>query len=547
MHPSYYNGRGVPYNDQQHRGFEQTCPPSYFNPVRDPMESQEPPLRARTPPFSQGQPVVDSPFGSQAYASNRPSPAGVPSPSPLGAYSAHPRPVSLFTQSYISGNQYKPTRQTNTTPSSQPRFQPQRSNPYQYPSPHSRSPASQVTTVNPNVSALPSGYQFNQQPQNGWSPDQPLRSHKPPLSQTPQLGDISNQYPPLDNRSSHLSQSPRPVYLQPLNKHGLPYPQPTQPNQDPSPTLSQSPTRVVDQASGSPLREEQPFYDIPPLDEDVQRQLQQPYYQNPYQQVKGSPLETVLDQLQLEPTEKTPLIPPRHIPEAEPVNTFTPYGQNAHYSPPPVPSPLNYRPQSNVQQASMYEYHGNRRYSTEEESSTLPEGQPLDDYYQGLKLEGVTNGKQTFKEAIGSSANRETPTEQPQARRMGDTPSSTTDNKNGEAEESVELEFNSEILDEPILKPRRTSVLEKNLDYEIDQIVEDLFSESGKQDTNQKSPFDPNLTCPFCPKVHRIGEIQKFKLHYAECKTAHMKKREGTVPQYAKSMVRYHLYCRLNY
>ena len=33
------------------------------------------------------------------------------------------------------------------------------------------------------------------------------------------------------------------------------------------------------------------------------------------------------------------------------------------------------------------------------------------------------------------------------------------------------------------------------------------------QMTLEHVPFDPNLTCPYCQKVFRKGEIQKFKRH----------------------------------
>ena len=184
----------------------------------------------------------------------------------------------------------------------------------------------------------------------------------------------------------------------------------------------------------------------------------------------------------------------------------------------------------------MYESRGNGQYSTEDET---PEGQPLDDYYRGLKLEGASNGKQTFKEAISSSANRETPTEQPQARRMGDitvtqTPSGKTENISSEADENIDLEFNSEI-DETSLKQ---NFLERNLDDEIYQINEDFSRDRAKQETNEKSPYDSNLKCRFCSKVHRIGEIQKFKRHDAECRAACMKNSEEPPVLDAKSMVR---------
>ena len=40
--------------------------------------------------------------------------------------------------------------------------------------------------------------------------------------------------------------------------------------------------------------------------------------------------------------------------------------------------------------------------------------------------------------------------------------------------------------------------------------------------TLEHVPFDPNLTCPYCQKVFRKGEIQKFKRHVqlASCKVS---------------------------
>ena len=38
------------------------------------------------------------------------------------------------------------------------------------------------------------------------------------------------------------------------------------------------------------------------------------------------------------------------------------------------------------------------------------------------------------------------------------------------------------------------------------------------QMTLEHVPHDPNLTCPYCQKVFRKGEIQKFKRHVASCK-----------------------------
>ena len=44
--------------------------------------------------------------------------------------------------------------------------------------------------------------------------------------------------------------------------------------------------------------------------------------------------------------------------------------------------------------------------------------------------------------------------------------------------------------------------------------------------TLEHVPYDPNLTCPYCQKVFRKGEIQKFKRHVASCKGSTA---EGTI------------------
>ena len=69
------------------------------------------------------------------------------------------------------------------------------------------------------------------------------------------------------------------------------------------------------------------------------------------------------------------------------------------------------------------------------------------------------------------------------------------------------------------------SATENRLVNEIDQEIEEMAAEvqdavSMENEaivTMVHKPFDPNLVCPMCGKKHRIGEIQKFRVHVDRC------------------------------
>ena len=65
------------------------------------------------------------------------------------------------------------------------------------------------------------------------------------------------------------------------------------------------------------------------------------------------------------------------------------------------------------------------------------------------------------------------------------------------------------------------NVLVKGIDNEIEAmaaVVQDEVSQDNKyKETQDLTPLDSNLVCPMCGKEHRIGEIQKFKIHVDQC------------------------------
>ena len=357
-------------------------------------------------------------------------------------------------------------------------------------------------------------------------PNQSIHDRSPPLSQPHQLQRISNQS--MHDRSPPLSQ---PHQLQCIPNQSIhdcspPLSQPHQlqriSNQsmhDLSPPLTQSPGPIYDQASRSPLRKEPrlPFYYNLPLDEDVQHQLQQSSY---YQNLPEGSLPLEYDSGTMH--EKTPLIPPMHVPAAEPVNTYTPYGQNAHYSPPPVPSPMNYRPQGN---ASMYEYHGKRRYSAEDESSTLPEGQPLDNSLRNLKLEDPPVKKQSYpSKTFPNETSPNLSTEESFSPRQR---SGAILNTSSQVSNAV-----GNVTATPVNIPKPRANEHDSLGTEIEQVAAQVMyevsGESSRQKTIAEKPYDPNLVCPLCMKNFRVGEIQKFRRHVndRECQDEEGTKKE---------------------
>ena len=65
------------------------------------------------------------------------------------------------------------------------------------------------------------------------------------------------------------------------------------------------------------------------------------------------------------------------------------------------------------------------------------------------------------------------------------------------------------------------NVLVKEIDHDIEAmaaVVQDEVSRDNKyRETQDMTPFDPNLVCPMCGKEHCIGEVQKFKIHVDLC------------------------------
>jgi hypothetical protein len=63
--------------------------------------------------------------------------------------------------------------------------------------------------------------------------------------------------------------------------------------------------------------------------------------------------------------------------------------------------------------------------------------------------------------------------------------------------------------------------LVNDIDQQIEVMAAEVQVEVGKENehmvTRLHKPFDPNLVCPMCGKEHRIGEIQKFRVHVDQC------------------------------
>jgi hypothetical protein len=69
--------------------------------------------------------------------------------------------------------------------------------------------------------------------------------------------------------------------------------------------------------------------------------------------------------------------------------------------------------------------------------------------------------------------------------------------------------------------PPQENLLVNEIDTEIGDMAAEVQDEVGKGNeliaTMLHRPFDPNLVCPMCGKEHRIGEIQKFRVHVDNC------------------------------
>ncbi len=48
-------------------------------------------------------------------------------------------------------------------------------------------------------------------------------------------------------------------------------------------------------------------------------------------------------------------------------------------------------------------------------------------------------------------------------------------------------------------------------------IYNGIMKDRTREPTKKQVPHDPNLVCPVCNKQHRLGEIQKFRIHVKNC------------------------------
>ena len=76
----------------------------------------------------------------------------------------------------------------------------------------------------------------------------------------------------------------------------------------------------------------------------------------------------------------------------------------------------------------------------------------------------------------------------------------------------------------PLVQAYKMGELHHGFDTAIHHVAKDVISavddESGRRIvTQQHVPHDPNLTCPYCEKQFRMGEIQKYRHHKKSCGT----------------------------
>ena len=83
--------------------------------------------------------------------------------------------------------------------------------------------------------------------------------------------------------------------------------------------------------------------------------------------------------------------------------------------------------------------------------------------------------------------------------------------------------------------------LSQGVDSEAQEAAEDLQSRAKYDDSASESaelpPLDPNLTCFYCNKQFRFGEIQKFKRHVKSCSTSAKSKSEFEAPPFSTSEI----------
>ena len=70
-------------------------------------------------------------------------------------------------------------------------------------------------------------------------------------------------------------------------------------------------------------------------------------------------------------------------------------------------------------------------------------------------------------------------------------------------------------------EPYTENPLVTDVDTEIKEMAAEVREEVKSRDFVatglHEKPFDPNLVCPMCGKKHRIGDIQKFRIHINQC------------------------------
>ena len=90
---------------------------------------------------------------------------------------------------------------------------------------------------------------------------------------------------------------------------------------------------------------------------------------------------------------------------------------------------------------------------------------------------------------------------------------------------SASLDQTSKLLKDEMsdLEERNSNnnILDCSIDRVIENMVEDVKDEvskdKGHMKTKEIKPFDPNLTCPICGMVLRIGEFLKYRMHVDMC------------------------------
>ena len=122
-----------------------------------------------------------------------------------------------------------------------------------------------------------------------------------------------------------------------------------------------------------------------------------------------------------------------------------------------------------------------------------------------------------------SEASSQTPTETTATQTSLNKPDipSTADEKEGQLSTTKGIAVSSQSKEAAQAVESTENRLVDNIDNEINEMAAGVLEEVSKERehlfTMQLKPFDPNLVCPMCAKKHRIGDIQKFRLHVDQC------------------------------